>query len=149
MPKVHLDACCLNRPFDDQTQDRVRLESEAILLILNHIQQGHLDWTASRALEYEIGKGPDPERRERVQALLDFATSSIDVGPDEENRSGALKLLGFHAVDALHIACAESAACDVLLTTDDRLLRAAQRNAQHFKVRCANPVDWLREVDLP
>jgi len=25
--KVYLDACCLNRPFDDQSQDRIRLES--------------------------------------------------------------------------------------------------------------------------
>lgn len=149
MPKVYLDACCLNRPFDDQTQDRVRLESEAVLLILNHIQQGHLDWTGSRTLEYEIGKGPDPERRERVQALLDFATDVIEVGRQEAERSDALKQLGFHAVDALHVACAESAACDVLLTTDDRLLRTAQRNAAHLTVRCANPIDWLREHTLP
>ena len=34
MPTVYLDVCCLNRPFDDQTQDRIRLESEAVLLIL-------------------------------------------------------------------------------------------------------------------
>lgn len=27
--KVYLDACCLNRPFDDQTQGRIRLEAEA------------------------------------------------------------------------------------------------------------------------
>jgi hypothetical protein len=32
--RIYLDACCLNRPFDDQTQERIRLESEAVLL--NH-----------------------------------------------------------------------------------------------------------------
>ena len=26
---VYLDNCCYNRPFDDQTQERVHLESEA------------------------------------------------------------------------------------------------------------------------
>lgn len=31
---VYLDNCCYNRPFDDQTQERVHLESEAILTIL-------------------------------------------------------------------------------------------------------------------
>jgi hypothetical protein len=25
--KIYLDVCCLNRPFDDQMQDRVRLAS--------------------------------------------------------------------------------------------------------------------------
>lgn len=34
--KVYLDVCCLNRPFDDQTQDRIRIESESILTILSY-----------------------------------------------------------------------------------------------------------------
>ena len=37
--KIYLDACCLNRPFDDQSQDRVRLEAEAILLILGRLER--------------------------------------------------------------------------------------------------------------
>jgi len=32
--KIYLATCCLNRPFDDQRQPRVRLESEAVTLIL-------------------------------------------------------------------------------------------------------------------
>ncbi len=28
--KIYLDVCCLNRPFDDWTQERIRLEGEAI-----------------------------------------------------------------------------------------------------------------------
>lgn len=38
--KVYLDNCCYNRPFDDQTQERIHLESEAILMILQHAQSG-------------------------------------------------------------------------------------------------------------
>ena len=34
MMAIYLDTCCLNRPFDDQTQDRIRLEAEAVILIL-------------------------------------------------------------------------------------------------------------------
>jgi hypothetical protein len=30
--KIYLDNCCLNRPFDDLSQDRVYLEAEAILM---------------------------------------------------------------------------------------------------------------------
>jgi hypothetical protein len=40
MRKVYLDVCCLNRPFDDQQQDRVHLEAEAVLLILKRCEAG-------------------------------------------------------------------------------------------------------------
>jgi hypothetical protein len=28
VPRIYLDVCCLNRPFDDQTQARIHLEAE-------------------------------------------------------------------------------------------------------------------------
>jgi hypothetical protein len=34
--KIYLDACCLNRLFDDQRQPPIRLEAEAISLILQN-----------------------------------------------------------------------------------------------------------------
>jgi hypothetical protein len=39
--KIYLDNCCYNRPFDDQTQERIHLESEAILTVL---QRGNLEY---------------------------------------------------------------------------------------------------------
>lgn len=40
--KIYLDNCCFNRPFDDQIQIRIRLESEAKLKIQEEIQKGHV-----------------------------------------------------------------------------------------------------------
>jgi len=37
--KIYLDACCLNRPFDDQSQARIRVESEIIIFILSRIYE--------------------------------------------------------------------------------------------------------------
>jgi len=53
--RIYTDVCCLNRPFDDQSQDRIRIESEAILAILNRCL---LDWVllGSEAIDYEISK---------------------------------------------------------------------------------------------
>ncbi|WP_418648223.1 hypothetical protein ACNQFN_05640 [Thauera butanivorans] len=31
--KIYLDVCCSNRPFDDQSQTRIRLETEAKLVL--------------------------------------------------------------------------------------------------------------------
>jgi len=38
--KIYMDVCCLNRPFDDQTQDKIRIESDAILAILSKCISG-------------------------------------------------------------------------------------------------------------
>ena len=45
--RVYLDACCLNRPFDDQRADRIRVESEAIVLIMNHLDARDWTWVGS------------------------------------------------------------------------------------------------------
>jgi len=45
----------------------------------------------------------------------------------------------------LHIACAERGNADILLTTDDNLLRKALQNKSILKVRVENPVKWLME----
>ena len=41
--RVYLDLCALNRPLDDQGQIRVRLEADAVSLILSHVR-AHDDW---------------------------------------------------------------------------------------------------------
>ena len=38
--RLYLDNCCFNRPFDDQSQLTVRLETEAKLFIQEEIKKG-------------------------------------------------------------------------------------------------------------
>jgi hypothetical protein len=45
--KVYFDVSCLNRPFDDQRQLRIRLESEAITLIFDQIDAGRWEHLSS------------------------------------------------------------------------------------------------------
>jgi predicted nucleic acid-binding protein len=145
MAKVYLDVCCLNRPFDDQTQDRIHLEAEAVLLILTHVERGRWHWIGSEALNYEIKQTPDAERRLRLELLTTAVASTVLVEAIEEARARELEMLGFHALDALHLSCAESGGADVLLTTDDRLLRLAVRFSAQLRLRVANPLTWLQE----
>ncbi|HUY33380.1 MAG TPA: hypothetical protein VMV69_11585 [Pirellulales bacterium] len=37
--RVYFDICCLKRPFDDQTQTRIHLESEALLSALQFAEE--------------------------------------------------------------------------------------------------------------
>lgn len=144
--RVYLDACCINRPFDDQAQDRIRLEADAVLLIIGRVETGVWEWFGSEALDLEIGCMPDLERRARVRLLMQSITSNVEVGQQEGERARELIGLGLQTLDALHVACAERAAATVLLTTDDRLLRGATRLGEQVRIRVANPVVWLGEM---
>lgn len=146
MTGIYLDVCCLNRPFDDQTQDRVRLEAAAILTVLKRIDYGELLGIGSTVIQAEIERNQDQERKARLQQLAGSAAEFVFVKEEQVQRAGDLQQLGFHFFDALHIACAEAAGADVLLTTDDRFLRLALRVSEKLTVRVANPADWLMEI---
>ncbi|MCL4506018.1 MAG: PIN domain-containing protein [Chloroflexi bacterium] len=146
MSRVYLDACCLNRPFDDQRQARIRLESEAIILILARIESGKDVWIGSEVLDFEISRTPDQERRRRVQAIISGVQERIALGESEIERTLQINALGFDAFDAAHIACAESGLADILLTTDDRLIRKGSSYRDQLHVRVENPMVWLAEV---
>ena len=77
---------------------------------------------------------------------LNFAHETVLVGLEEEQRVAKLEVLGFKRFDALHIACAESGGADILLTTDDRMLRLAKRHRTQLRVRVENPYTWLQET---
>jgi predicted nucleic acid-binding protein len=139
-----MDNCCLNRPFDDLTQDRVYLEAEAVLSIIAHCEKQDWSLASSGALDYEISKIADAERQEQVGTLYSTAGERIKISEEAETRSAFFHGQGLKPFDSLHLALAESGECDVFLTTDDRLLRAAKR--LDLKMQVANPVSWLMEV---
>jgi predicted nucleic acid-binding protein len=146
MTRIYLDSCCLNRPFDDQSQDRVRLESEAILLILAHVEKGEWIWISSELVIVEIEQTPDIKRRQRTLMLIRHVDESVTISDDAVRRSKTIEKLGFSGFDALHLACAENEKADIFLTTDDKLLKRAKRLSSELSVRVENPLSWLKEM---
>lgn len=145
--KIYLDNCCLNRPFDDQRQPRIRLEAEAVTLILEKVRQREWSWIGSEVLVYEIQQTTNTERKERLLLLAGEANQTVDLSEKIMERAEALSSLGFGEYDALHLASAESAKVDVFLTTDDPLLSVANRNKKRLSsFIVSNPVKWLEEV---
>ena len=144
--KIYLDVCCLNRPFDDQTQDRIHLESETILIILTRCQIGEWELISSEVVDFEISKTPNDERKLKVSILYSLSQYRISINSPIEKRAIELEKIGFKPYDALHIACAEKGNVDVLLTTDDELLQKALQNINKLKIKVENPLKWLTEV---
>ena len=146
MIKIYLDACCLNRPFDDQSQPRVRLEAEAVALILEKLSQNKWRWVGSEILLYEIRQNPNLENKQRILGFTSFINQNIEVNEKLLARADELEDIGFDSYDALHLASAEIGKTDVFLTTDDKILKIASRRKVSFSFAIDNPVKWLEEV---
>jgi len=142
-----LDACCLNRLTDDQSQLRVREEAEAIEHILGMVRQGRAAWVSSTILDLEISRNPDQERRNDVNSLLVLASEVVRPKTENADRAAELQKLGISSFDALHLACAERGEVDVFLTTDDGLLSRARRHGTALRVRAENPLSWYQELE--
>ena len=144
--KIYLDVCCLNRPFDDQTQPRIRLESEAVMTIIDWCQSGDWKMINSSAIIAELNQTPNIERLQNAKKLLAVAKIKVITSSSVEERAVELQKMGFSGYDATHIASAERSQADIFLTTDDRLLKKARKNSQSITVNINNPVQWLAEV---
>ncbi|BDC50374.1 hypothetical protein F183_A26900 [Bryobacterales bacterium F-183] len=146
--KVYMDVCCVSRLTDDQSQARIREEAEAVELVLAGVRHRTVQLISSEALEDEVWRNPSIERR--VEALWILSLAAVKVQIDEVIVLRARRLVeaGYGPFDALHIACVESAQANVLLTTDDRLLRQASRGLGRPQVSVQNPVLWIRERSL-
>ena len=74
--KAYMDVCCLCRPFDDRTQDRIRIESEAVLTILGRCNE---DWilVGSDAVDFEISAVMDQKKRTDAFVLASLAKEKI------------------------------------------------------------------------
>ncbi|HZQ55700.1 MAG TPA: type II toxin-antitoxin system VapC family toxin [Bryobacteraceae bacterium] len=127
--KVYLDACCINRFTDDQSQERIRRETAAIEMILKRVRRGSIQWVSSEPLSDEIHRNPDVDRRLETAALLTRASDVVEMNAAIAERASRLESAGYEPYDALHLACAEVAHVDVLLTTDDGFVRRASRGS--------------------
>jgi hypothetical protein len=67
--RIYLDMCCLKRPFDDQSQPRIRLETEAVLALLA-AESATVDFIRSPDLRLENRQNPI---RVRVLGVAELA----------------------------------------------------------------------------
>ncbi|MDJ1168191.1 MULTISPECIES: PIN domain-containing protein [Roseofilum] len=145
--RIYMDVCCLHRPFDDQSQQRIKLETEAIDQITLRCLSGDFILISSTAIESEISQNPNPNQAEQVMQSLSIAQDNILVTDNVVGRARELVGLGLKSYDALHIACAEEGNVDIFLTTDDRLMKKAIEYEDILRVKVANPVIWLMDVE--
>jgi hypothetical protein len=111
--RFYLDNCCLNRPFDDQTQYRIHLESEAVISILRAVEESRHQLISSDILRLENSKNRNYERRDAIDATLDKCLIEIRTDEKRIGRCQELLKMDFSVYDAFHLASAEAAGVDV------------------------------------
>ena len=142
--RVYLDNCCYNRPFDEQTQLKVRLETEAKLRVQAMMRNGEIEYVWSDILSHEVLDNPFPARREKILEWRHGAFCAVEMTTEVIADADELAEKGLMAADALHVASAAAADCDFFITTDIRLLR---RVRQFKTTRLLNPMEFLLEVE--
>jgi hypothetical protein len=145
--RIYLDMCSLQRPLDDKSQLRVRLEAEAVLGIISFCESGQAALVSSDALEFETRRNPHPVRRAHSLAILSEARHLVRLSPNVEQRATALIQAGLKPLDALHLSCAVESGADYFCTCDDRLLRRA-RAAHTGTPKVISPLELVAELGL-
>lgn len=120
--RIYLDLCCFNRPYDDQMQHRIRLETEAKLLLQEKVRAGECELVWSSVMDFENTKSPFVEHARAIAAWRSQSSLIISATADVLRLAHELSDGGIGEYDALHVASAIAAKVDVFVTTDDRLL---------------------------
>lgn len=143
--RVYLDNCCFNRPFDDQRQLRIRLESEAKLRIQELIRDGSLQLAWSYILDFENSNNPFVDRREATRGWKAHAIVDCVERPAVKTTASSLAQIGIRKIDALHVACAVDAGCTYFITTDDEVLGKADEISE---IKIVDPIEFIKK-ELP
>ncbi len=126
---IYFDLCVYNRPFDDQTQPRILLETTGLLVVMSVVQTH-----------------PKIENRRIIADMLNVAATYIQYNSSIENKALALEQRGIRHFDALHLACAEYAGADFFVTCDDELLKKAD-TVENVSIHAVSLLEFVaREV---
>ncbi len=139
--KIYMDCCCYNRPYDGQTQSRIRIETVSKMRIQRDIVEGKYALVTSVVLYHENSRNPNHVAAEHIESYMDmYGTEYVDemeyqhiLGIRDGLQEGGLKM-----TDAGHVACAISRGCKYFITTDDRILRF-----KDDRINIINPVDFV------
>ena len=141
--RVYLDNCTFNRPYDDQTQLKVSLETQSKLHIQNLIKEGRLDLVGSYTLDYEISRNPFEMRRKSITKFLqDNMKAYVGVERDDVISASAEEIMtsGVKEKEAFHVAFAIYAECEYFISTDIRLLKYKSE-----KIKLVTPIEFFTE----
>lgn len=135
-----------NRPFDDQSQVRIRLETIAIFSILQKIKNKELTLLWSFMIDYENSLNPYEDVRQEIEMAASLAVESVT--PDKSVLTAAKEFesKGIKPRDSIHLACALKGKAEYFLTCDDKLIRRA--TTLDINIKIINPLRFIEDMEV-
>jgi len=143
--RIYLDNCSYNRPYDDQSNMQVHLETQSKLFIQKSIKEGKYDLVASYTLQYETSRNPFDMRRLAIEDFIEHnARYYVDYNKEPEISALATEIMstGVKEKDAYHVASAIVGGCEYFISTDIRLLKY-----KSDKIKLVTPVEFVSETE--
>ena len=141
--RIYLDTSTYNRLYDDQSQAKIYLETQAVLIIMNLIETNKIESVNSSVLEYENRQNPFPIIQKSIKQYLNKTTLFQPINEIIRQRAKQLEIEGIKPIDALHVASFESSKSDYFITCDKRLLN----RCKILNIQAINPIDFIQEID--
>ena len=141
--KLYLDLCVYNRPFDFQGYDRIALESNAFIYLLEKIENENYSLVVSDALFYENNKNPNDQKKKQIFSYFKLAKENIKIDNFDIKRAKELIKIGFNEMDALHIAVAEKSKTDYFLTCDDKIVKLYRKHNDLIRTKISNILEFI------
>jgi len=138
--RVYLDNCCFNRPYDDQSQMRIEIETKAKLFIQRQILEGSIELVWSYVMDFENGNNPYLEKRNAIAAWRNLAIAYVDEDEGIIQTAEKIAATGVKESDALHVAAAIAGNCCYFITTDGRI-----QKYQTEEIKIVNPMEFFKE----
>jgi predicted nucleic acid-binding protein len=140
--RVYLDNCCFNRPYDDQSQARVRFETQSKLFIQRMIFEREAELVWSYVLKYENSRNPFVAKKQAIARWEILSTIFVNMTDEIVADAERIALTGVKETDALHVACAIAGNCDYFITVDKRLL-----SYKDNRIIICNPIEFFNQVE--
>jgi len=142
MLKIYLDNCCYNRPFDNQKDRVICVETQAKMFIQSLIKYKSVELVYSAISMLEIAESPFEENRRSIRCFIEEnARHYVSMTSNEAAiaLTDEVMQVGVKLKDASHVACAIVAKCDYLITTDKRLLKYRDE-----RIKIVAPIEFIR-----
>lgn len=144
MEILYLDMNIYNRPFDDQDQVRIRLETIAIYTILKMVKEKKFILLWSFMLGFENSLNPYEDIKMEIEMASLLAPKYINMSEDILIAAKGFETKGVKPRDAIHLACAFNGKANYFLTCDDKLIKKSR--LIDGKMLIINPIDLIKSL---
>ncbi|MCM1122362.1 MAG: PIN domain-containing protein [Eubacterium sp.] len=143
--KIYLDNCCYNRILNDRSNSQIYYKRNSVMLILELVEKASVNLVGSEMLVKEIRDIYDSYKRAVIRMMYSLCSEEIRINSAILDRAEKIRhCSNVKYKDSIHLACAEMAGADALLTTDKKFISNGNRIKTYTRVM--NPNQWLSEV---